>query len=212
MWLTIKDSGDVAKFKDFLRRHPDSDIAEIARLRIEGLSADHPEDRAVPEAEADVPLELTHQEVRRVQARLAILGHDPGGADGLLGPKTTRAVTAYQEAHGLEVTGTLSATLMDDIGDRVPDPRVDGYLDEINKVQTQQRRTTSRRTTPPSQPQQPAQQSTRTVEPAPVPVEPERKWWQNRIRTQAETGGSGSASSGSSSGGGGDGGGGGGWN
>jgi hypothetical protein len=41
------------------------------------------------------------------QRRLAALGFDPGPADGAMGPRTRRALSAFQAAEGLPSTGTL---------------------------------------------------------------------------------------------------------
>ena len=59
---------------------------------------------------------------KQAQSKLAILGFDPGTADGILGRHTITAIKAFQEKSGLPVTGTLdSATLAKlDIGVQVP--------------------------------------------------------------------------------------------
>ncbi len=43
------------------------------------------------------------------QSRLARLGYYHGQIDGVLGPSTRQAVTAYQRDHGLHVTGAVTA-------------------------------------------------------------------------------------------------------
>ena len=47
-------------------------------------------------------------ERRRIQAALAAEGFDPGPADGQYGPKTRRAIQAWQQAKGLAATGELT--------------------------------------------------------------------------------------------------------
>lgn len=47
--------------------------------------------------------------VRAAQAALVFLGFDPGPVDGMYGPRTYRAVVAYQQARGLPATGELTA-------------------------------------------------------------------------------------------------------
>jgi peptidoglycan hydrolase-like protein with peptidoglycan-binding domain len=42
-----------------------------------------------------------------VQQRLRRLGFDPGPIDGVVGRRTTRAVSAFQAHHGLEATGVI---------------------------------------------------------------------------------------------------------
>lgn len=48
-------------------------------------------------------------EVRADQARLAFLGFDPKGVDGVAGPGTVKAIRAFQAARGLPSTGTFDA-------------------------------------------------------------------------------------------------------
>ena len=45
--------------------------------------------------------------VRKVQARLESLGFDPGPIDGKFGPKTLKAVLAFQKAEGLGTDGIV---------------------------------------------------------------------------------------------------------
>jgi cell wall-associated NlpC family hydrolase len=47
------------------------------------------------------------EDVRWVQRRLHMHGFDPGPADGVFGPRTDRAVRAFQQSHGLEVDGVV---------------------------------------------------------------------------------------------------------
>ena len=50
---------------------------------------------------------LNSDQRRRIQAALAAAGFDPGPADGKFGPRTRRAIEAWQEATGYAVTGDL---------------------------------------------------------------------------------------------------------
>lgn len=56
---------------------------------------------------------LSLDEKREVQARLAALGHDPGGADGRIGPNTVRALKAWQRAAGLPADGHANPALLE---------------------------------------------------------------------------------------------------
>ena len=65
-------------------------------------------------------------DIKGVQQALAQAGHDPGAIDGVVGPKTSAALKAYQRAHGLSETGrpdeeTL-AKLQPAGGDTQPSP------------------------------------------------------------------------------------------
>ncbi|HEU4355291.1 MAG TPA: peptidoglycan-binding protein [Actinomycetota bacterium] len=57
----------------------------------------------------DEMLELDDEgeKVRWVQRRLQLHGYDPGPADGVFGPRTEKAVRAFQTAKGLEVDGVV---------------------------------------------------------------------------------------------------------
>jgi len=46
-------------------------------------------------------------DVTKLQRALTAAGQDPGGADGIFGPKTKTAVVNFQKAHGLTVDGIV---------------------------------------------------------------------------------------------------------
>ena len=52
---------------------------------------------------------LDSSERQRVQAALAAEGFDPGPADGKFGPRTRRAIQAWQQANGYAATGELTS-------------------------------------------------------------------------------------------------------
>ncbi|AAV96841.1 lytic murein transglycosylase [Ruegeria pomeroyi] len=55
---------------------------------------------------------LTLEERKELQSRLTAAGYDTGGADGVIGSKSTAAISDYQRARGLAVTGTPSVELL----------------------------------------------------------------------------------------------------
>ena len=68
------------------------------------LSQDAPDDPAAQAQDVEMP-----REVRvLVQRGLAVLGFDPGPADGLFGPKTRAAIWDWQAAKELNATGYLT--------------------------------------------------------------------------------------------------------
>lgn len=52
-------------------------------------------------------------QVQAIQVALTALGYDVGAPDGLLGPTTIQALTAYQEDNGLIANGKIQADLID---------------------------------------------------------------------------------------------------
>ena len=64
---------------------------------------------------APSPVVITYSDketVKRVQAQLTVIGYDCGNPDGLLGRKTAAAITKFQQDHGLNPTGKITAQLM----------------------------------------------------------------------------------------------------
>jgi len=59
---------------------------------------------------------LTIDDRKAIQRGLARAGFDAGTADGVLGPQTRSAITAYQRDRGLSVTGEPSRALLDALG------------------------------------------------------------------------------------------------
>jgi general secretion pathway protein A len=64
------------------------------------------------------------EQVRQAQLALVRMGYAPGPVDGIAGPRTTRAVRAYQKAAGLPVDGQVSAMLIESMQHRRPSPPV----------------------------------------------------------------------------------------
>ena len=59
---------------------------------------------------------LTQAERARIQQRLTARGYDTGGADGVIGPNSNRAISAFQQANGMAVTGQPSRELLARLG------------------------------------------------------------------------------------------------
>ena len=55
---------------------------------------------------------LTLADRQDLQRRLTAAGYDTGGSDGVVGGKTVAAITAYETANGLPVTGLATAGLL----------------------------------------------------------------------------------------------------
>jgi hypothetical protein len=56
--------------------------------------------------------EATQQIVQTIQSRLNVLGYNAGSEDGVLGPKTRRAIEAFQSDQNIAVTGEPSGGLL----------------------------------------------------------------------------------------------------
>lgn len=67
---------------------------------------------AVSEAQ-EAALDLGRDVRREIQVRLGLAGHSTGGADGMFGPATRAAITAWQSARGLPVSGFIDMAQLD---------------------------------------------------------------------------------------------------
>ncbi|WP_405241336.1 lytic murein transglycosylase [Lentisalinibacter salinarum] len=59
---------------------------------------------------------LRRADVEGLQVALAALGYDPGEPDGIVGPATRRAVSAYQQDRGLVADGHVDEDLINTLG------------------------------------------------------------------------------------------------
>ena len=74
---------------------------------------------ALPSAPRPTVKELCGMTLR-VQAALMRLGYFNGDIDGLLGPETRAALTAYQTARGLKETGRMDLETLTKLGISIP--------------------------------------------------------------------------------------------
>ena len=63
---------------------------------------------------------LTQQDIREVQRLLNARGYDAGPADGIMGPRTRSAITAFQRDSGMPVDGAPSWPLLVSLGGTLP--------------------------------------------------------------------------------------------
>jgi hypothetical protein len=56
---------------------------------------------------------MNRETIRSVQRRLNQLGYRAGPEDGIMGPRTHRAISAYQRRMGMEANGMLTPDLVD---------------------------------------------------------------------------------------------------
>ncbi len=60
--------------------------------------------------------EWATEDIQKVQEALKDKGHDPGAIDGVLGPKTQKAIQSFQRASGLRATGRIDAETAKQLG------------------------------------------------------------------------------------------------
>ena len=84
--------------------------AEEAKARAEeAAKSDEQAKRAAAEQE-EGKLSLTTRDRQKIQVALASLGFNPGGADGVLGPRSRQVIAAWQQKNGALATGFLTAS------------------------------------------------------------------------------------------------------
>ena len=87
----------------------------------EGLSQIVKRDSNDVQAEVVYPSgPLTQQDIREVQRLLNARGYDAGPADGIMGPRTRSAITAFQRDSGMAVDGEPSWPLLVNLGGTPP--------------------------------------------------------------------------------------------
>jgi len=89
------------------QRNEDAAVVEVMVAVAEELSKQRlASGRPILELSHEGRTVRVHQEIfRRTQAALRELGFYDGGIDGAYGPQSRRALTRFQEARGIEVTG-----------------------------------------------------------------------------------------------------------
>lgn len=102
-WEAVRGLDTIEGYENYLGRYPRGVNAAEARQRIIALR-DAPR-RAAEDAER--ALSLTRDQRRETQRALTILDFNPRGIDGIFGPGTRSAISAFQESQGFEVTGYL---------------------------------------------------------------------------------------------------------
>ncbi|TVR09072.1 MAG: L,D-transpeptidase [Salinarimonadaceae bacterium] len=87
-------------------------------------AASNPGDEAASQSPLRILLTLADpvDRVRETQRLLAALGHDPGPIDGLMGRMTGAAIGAFQRAHGVPETRSLSDALLTALREAAGEP------------------------------------------------------------------------------------------
>jgi len=108
-WDSIKDSRIRAHFDEYLKQFPHGTFAGLARLKIRELTTERVQPPTSPSTSppAAAPRPLTLPPLL-IQAALKGAGFNPGGLDGVPGPRTRAAISAFQRSLGDTATGTLT--------------------------------------------------------------------------------------------------------
>jgi len=111
LWEAAAELNTIGAYRAYLQQYPRGRYAAEAEAGIAALELD-------PQAEAEAveaALNLDREDRRRIQRGLSILGYDPRGIDGIFGPGTRGAITAWQRANGYDDTSFLTARQVEDL-------------------------------------------------------------------------------------------------
>lgn len=108
LWNATRAIGTLEAYDSYLARYPRGRFAVEARAEVARLRADP----ALKARLAEEALGLTRDQRRAVQRQLALLGFDPKGIDGVFGPGSRAAITAWQKRNELGETGYLNGNQM----------------------------------------------------------------------------------------------------
>lgn len=110
-WDVVRTMSNVDAFEAYLDAYPNGRFSALARAAIRDL-----EGRVQNRAEAvEMALGLSRDQRRNIQRDLSLLGYNPRGIDGIFGPGSRAAITAWQRAEGYPPTSFLTAAQLDDL-------------------------------------------------------------------------------------------------
>ncbi len=120
-WESVKESGDQADVEAYLEQFPQGTFAALARNRLKRLLEPEEETRGGDVEATEKALGLERTERKRIQIALRASGFDPGGRDGLFGPRTRAAIGKWQASRGKTETGYLDTEGAKTLLDVAPD-------------------------------------------------------------------------------------------
>lgn len=97
----------IRQFQERQGLNPDGVIGPVTRRAISRVAEALPAASALSSNARVLRPGARGTDVRQIQELLDLLGHDTGGADGVLGPKTQTAIEAFQRQAGLTVDGKI---------------------------------------------------------------------------------------------------------
>jgi peptidoglycan hydrolase-like protein with peptidoglycan-binding domain len=104
IWTDAQRLNTQAAYQGYLARYPAGRHAAAARAEVARIAADP----AVLARSAEDALGLSRDQRRAIQRQLSIMGFDPRGIDGLFGPGSRAAITAWQRTNGETPNGFLT--------------------------------------------------------------------------------------------------------
>lgn len=136
-WSAISGSTEPLDYEEYIERFPAGAFVSLAERRLAALRSSvsrpvttepQPDPAAIavvsPDAAPVEPLTVTREIVWDVQARLSALGYEVGVLDGLKGPRSRTAISAYQRLASLPATGDIDAIFLRHLLQSVPDDRL----------------------------------------------------------------------------------------
>ncbi|GKY86803.1 peptidoglycan-binding domain-containing protein [Sinisalibacter aestuarii] len=113
-WDVVKTMGTAEAFQTYLDTYPNGRFAALARAAIGALR----DDASTRAEDGEAALALSREQRRDIQRDLSLLGYDPRGIDGIFGPGSRAAITAWQTASGYPATGYITADQRRVLADR----------------------------------------------------------------------------------------------
>lgn len=102
-----KTLAGIRQFQERQGLNPDGIVGQRTRSAIARLAQALPAAAVLDRSGRVLRPGARGTDVRQLQQILVLTGHDPGGADGVLGPRTQSAIEAFQAEAGLEVDGKI---------------------------------------------------------------------------------------------------------
>lgn len=103
LWQSVSARDTLEGYRTYLDTFPEGDRANAARQRIRAIEAEPERDQRL----AEEALTLSRDARREIQRNLSLLDYDTRGIDGIFGPGTRGAITAWQDRNGFAASGYL---------------------------------------------------------------------------------------------------------